>query len=64
MRADDNPETLKKRLAVYRQQTAPVADYYRQKGHLEAVDGMASKDQVAAAIARTLRAKAKPERVR
>jgi len=64
VRADDNPETLKKRLEVYHKQTAPVADYYRQKGRLETVDGMASKDQVAAAIARTLKAKSKPERVR
>jgi len=56
VRADDNPETLKKRLAIYHQQTAPVAQYYRQKGRLGTVDGMASKEQVAAAIAAKLRA--------
>jgi len=39
-RADDNAEVLKKRLAVYRAQTAPVADYYRQRGMLRTVDGM------------------------
>jgi adenylate kinase len=53
-RADDNPETLQKRLKVYREQTAPVADYYRSRGRLRTVDGMAAKDQVAAAIASIL----------
>jgi adenylate kinase len=61
VRADDNPETLKKRLAVYRQQTAPVADYYRKKARLETVDGMATKEQVAASVARILTSKAKPK---
>ena len=40
VRADDNPETLKKRLAVYREQTAPILPYYRASGRLNAVDGM------------------------
>jgi len=61
VRADDNPGTLKKRLEVYRQQTAPVADYYRKKGRLETVDGMVSKEQVAAAISRSLNSKAQPK---
>jgi adenylate kinase len=39
-RADDDPEVLKKRLAVYRELTAPVADYYRRKGLHRRVDGM------------------------
>jgi adenylate kinase len=64
VRADDNPETLKKRLEVYHKQTAPVAAYYEKTKRLSKVDGMVSKDQVANAIARTLKAKAKPERVR
>jgi len=55
-RADDNAETLKKRLAVYREQTAPVADHYRRKGLLATVDGMGSKDEVTAAIAKVLAA--------
>ena len=45
-RADDNPQTLKKRLAVYRQQTAPILPYYRKTGRLDSVDGMQSIDQV------------------
>jgi adenylate kinase len=61
VRADDNPETLKKRLAVYRQQTAPVSDYYRRKGRLETVDGMASKERVTASIARILKGMARPK---
>jgi adenylate kinase len=57
-RADDTPETLRKRLSVYRQQTAPVADFYRQKGMLSAVDGMGTMEEVSAAIADVLRAAA------
>ena len=54
VRADDNPEVLKKRLDAYRAQTAPLVDYYGGKGALRAVDGMASIDDVAAAIGRAL----------
>lgn len=53
-RADDNAATLAKRIAVYRQLTAPVARYYKGKGRLSQVDGMASIDTVAAAIGRLL----------
>lgn len=49
-RADDNVETLKKRLAVYHAQTAPILPYYRDKGILEVVDGMADIDAVASQI--------------
>lgn len=50
VRADDNAETLKKRLAVYRQQTAPVAAYYRSTGQLQTVDGMLPIDEVSRQI--------------
>lgn len=53
-RADDRPETVRARLAAYRQQTAPILPYYRAKGILEAVDGMAEPDAVTAAIERLL----------
>lgn len=46
-RADDNAETLKKRLAVYHEQTAPILPYYRRKGSLKVVDGMADIGGVA-----------------
>lgn len=49
-RADDNAEALKKRLAVYREQTAPLADYYQSKGLLKTVDGMQDIDEVSRAI--------------
>jgi adenylate kinase len=49
-RPDDTLETLSKRLAVYHAQTAPVSDYYRDKGMIRTVDGMGGMDQVAAAI--------------
>ncbi len=45
-RADDTPETLKKRLDVYRRQTAPILPYYEAKGILRQVDGMAPIDEV------------------
>ena len=50
VRADDNPEALKKRLDAYRDQTAQLVDYYRRTGELRTVDGMASIDSVASSI--------------
>jgi len=57
VRADDNPETLKKRLNAYYAQTAPLTAYYAQKGRLSSLDGMASIEQVAQAIDRVLEPK-------
>jgi adenylate kinase len=54
-RADDNAETLKKRIAIYRTQTAPVADYYERKGLLSTVNGMRSIDEVGASIEKLLK---------
>ena len=45
-RADDNAETVRQRLLAYHEQTAPVLSYYRDKGALKGVDGMADIDQV------------------
>jgi adenylate kinase len=45
-RPDDNAETMKTRLAAYHSQTAPILPYYRQKGLLATVDGMAEIDAV------------------
>jgi adenylate kinase len=50
LRADDNPEVLKGRLAAYRTQTAPLTDHYAGKGMLKTVDGMAPIDAVTTAI--------------
>ena len=40
-RGDDQEETIRNRMEVYHQQTAPLEDYYRQSGLLKVVDGMA-----------------------
>ncbi len=56
-RTDDNPESLKKRLAVYRRDTAPLLDYYRGQGKLVSVDGMAPIAEVTRAIAEAVDAK-------
>lgn len=38
-RADDNEETIRNRMRVYQEQTAPLLDYYRQKGLLAKING-------------------------
>jgi adenylate kinase len=53
-RADDNPETVRKRLGVYAEQTAPVADFYAKRGKLQVVDGVGQLDEVTARIKRAL----------
>ena len=45
-RADDSPESVRTRLKVYNDQTAPVIDYYRQHGQLTVVDGVGELDEV------------------
>ena len=45
-RPDDNAETVTARLKAYRDQTAPILPYYRAKGVLRSVDGMAEIDDV------------------
>jgi adenylate kinase len=45
-RSDDNSGTLKARLAVYHEQTAPILPFYRDSGRLETVDGMRSIEEV------------------
>lgn len=57
VRADDNPEALKKRLDAYRAQTAPLSAYYKAKGALLEVDGMAPIPAVEAAIDEGLKAR-------
>jgi adenylate kinase len=49
-RADDNEDVLRNRLAIYREQTAPLVDYYRRLGLVKTVDGMAPVEEVTAAI--------------
>src|SRR5207244_6695911 len=54
LRKDDDPEVLKTRLHAYRNLTAPLIDYYRDKGLLRTVDGMTSIDAVTDAIDQVL----------
>jgi adenylate kinase len=54
LRPDDNPQSLKKRLDAYRARTAPLTGYYARKGILRTVDGMASIEDVTAAVAAVL----------
>jgi adenylate kinase len=49
-RADDNPEVFRIRLGAYREQTAPLIDYYRAKAQLKSVDGMVGIEAVTGAI--------------
>ncbi|MBW8823274.1 MAG: adenylate kinase [Xanthomonadales bacterium] len=53
-RADDTPESVRTRLKVYADQTAPVIDHYRQHDILRAVDGVGSLDEVFARIVESL----------
>ncbi len=53
-RKDDNAETVMARLKAYREQTAPILPYYKAKGLLYPVDGMAAPDHVTKEIAGVL----------
>ncbi|MGV3553017.1 adenylate kinase [Rhizobium sp.] len=50
VRADDNPESFRKRLVEYREKTAPLSEYYADEGQLKVLDGMKPIDDVTAAI--------------
>ena len=54
LRDDDKPETVKKRLDVYHEQTQPLIDYYTQKGALVEVDGTVDMEEVFNAIVKIL----------
>lgn len=53
-RADDNPDTVRRRLGVYAEQTAPVADFYARRGKLQVVDGVGDLDEVTLRVKRAL----------
>ncbi len=50
LRDDDKPETVKKRLAVYHEQTQPLIDFYKAEGILKTVDGTQNLEKVFADI--------------
>ena len=49
-RPDDNEQTVRTRMAEYRAKTAPILPFYEDQGLVRRIDGMASVEQVAAAI--------------
>jgi adenylate kinase len=46
VRDDDKPETIRERLRVFKESTAPVIEFYEQKGLLQRVDGCLEPDEV------------------
>ena len=46
LRSDDNPETIRQRLKVYKEQTSPLIDYYSKKKVLRTVDGSGPVEEV------------------
>ena len=55
-RGDDTPETIKKRLEVYREETAPLIAYYRDQGKLVDVPGSGAINQIQELLAEALHA--------
>ena len=53
-RADDNEETIANRLIVYREQTEPLIDFYRDAGLLKTVEGEGDIDEIYARLKKTL----------
>jgi len=49
-RKDDNEETIRRRLEVYREQTAPLINYYQLREKLVTINGDQSMEEVAAAL--------------
>ena len=54
-RADDNVETVKKRLKVYFEETSPLIDYYRKAGKLVEVNGEGGTEEINRRIVTALR---------
>jgi adenylate kinase len=54
-RKDDTPETVRERLRVYQEQTAPVVAHFRERGALAEVDGVGTPDQVFSRIVSAVR---------
>lgn len=54
LRADDQPETVQKRLTVYHEQTQPLIEYYTKQGILLEIDGTNDFDEVFHAITKVL----------
>ena len=53
-RSDDTPDAIRKRLHVYRQQTAPLLQFYEERGVMTTIDATGSVDEVAANVAKAI----------
>ncbi len=49
-RSDDTPEAMRRRLEVYREQTAPLLDHYRRLGSLREIMGVGSVEDIAGRV--------------
>lgn len=56
-RPDDNEETVRNRLKVYHESTAPLIDYYKNKGILREIDGSKSIEEITAQLISILEGK-------
>ena len=54
-RSDDTEQVIRERQALYRKETAPLAELYSQRGLLVQVDGMGEVDEVTTRIEQALR---------
>ncbi len=54
-RADDNPDTVRERLRVYKEKTKPLEDYYAKKGLLVGVNGVGSPEEIFARVKAVLK---------
>ena len=59
-RSDDKPETIRNRLSVYRDETAPLASYYEDRGVLVSVDAVGDIEEVYQRIVQVLDAHERP----
>jgi adenylate kinase len=57
-RADDSAEVVEKRLAVYREQTLPLVEFYERRGLLARIDGNRPREEVSVALIRAARGEA------
>lgn len=54
-RADDKPEVIRQQLVAYREQTAPLLEYYAKRGLLRSVDGLGTVEDIFGRIQETLK---------
>jgi adenylate kinase len=53
-RADDKPEVIRQRLVAYRNQTAPLLNYYGKQSLLQTIDGLGTVEEIFARVRRVL----------